>query len=52
MSGIKLSFLRDILCDKKKHLKWNDVINMAIPSYQEISVKNLYEDAMQDPVLS
>lgn len=25
---------------------------MAIPNYKEISVKNLYDDAMQDPVLS
>lgn len=25
---------------------------MAIPNYKEISVKNLYEDAMLDPVLS
>lgn len=25
---------------------------MAIPNYKEISVKNLYDDAMQDPLLS
>ena len=24
---------------------------MKVPLYQEISVKNLYEDAMQDPIL-
>jgi hypothetical protein len=25
---------------------------LAIPNYNEISVKNLYDDAMQDPLLS
>jgi hypothetical protein len=28
------------------------VIRLEIPNYQELSVKNLYEDAMKDPVLS
>ena len=52
MKGTKLSFLRDLLSDKKQHLKRNEVIHMAIPNYKEISVKNLYDDAMKDPVLS
>ena len=52
MKGTKLSFLRDILCDKKLHLKQNDVVHMVIPNYKEISVKNIYDDAMQDPLLS
>jgi len=52
MKGTKLSFMRDILSDKKLHLKQNEVIRLEIPAYQEISVKNLYEDAMKDPVLS
>jgi hypothetical protein len=52
MKAIKLSFLRDILADKKSHLKQNEVIRLEIPNYQELSVKNLYEDAMKDPVLS
>ena len=52
MKGTKLSFLRDILSDKKLHLKQNEVIRLEIPSYQELSVKNLYEDAMKDAVLS
>ena len=52
MKGIKLSFMRDILSDKKLHLKQNEVIRLDIPAYQEISVKNLYEDAMKDAVLS
>jgi len=25
---------------------------MSIPNYKEISVSNIYDDAMQDPVLS
>jgi hypothetical protein len=52
MKATKLSFLRDILADKKSHLKQNEVIRLEIPNYQELSVKNLYEDAMKDPVLT
>ena len=52
MKATKLSFLRDILADKKLHLKQNEVIRLEIPSYQELSVKNLYEDAMRDPALA
>ena len=52
MKGTKLSFMRDIQSDKKLHLKQNEVIRLDIPAYQEISVKNLYEDAMKDAVLS
>jgi hypothetical protein len=52
MKDTKLSFIRDILSDKKLHLKQNEVIRLEIPNYQELSVKNLYEDAMKDPVLS
>ena len=52
MKATKLSFIRDILSDKKLHLKQNEVIRLDIPNYQELSVKNLYEDAMKDPVLS
>ena len=51
MKATKLSFLRDILADKKSHLKQNEVIRLEIPNYHELSVKNLYEDAMKDPVL-
>ena len=48
MQGTKLSFMRDILSDKKLHLKQNEINHMDVPAYQEISVKNLYDDAMQD----
>lgn len=48
----KLSFLRDILSEKKSHLKNNEVNRMEVPLYQELSVKNLFNDAIQDPVLS
>ena len=41
MKGTKLSFMRDILADKKLHLKQNEVIRLDIPAYQELSVKNL-----------
>ena len=52
MKGTKFSFMRDVLADKKLHLKQNEVIRLDIPGYQELSVKNLYEDAMLDPVLA
>ena len=52
MKGTKVSFMRDILADKKLHLKQNEVIRLDIPAYQELSVKNLNEDAMKDPVLT
>ena len=52
MKGTKLSFMRDVLADKKLHLKQNEVIRLDIPGYQELSVKNLYEDALKDPVLT
>jgi len=51
-NATKLSFLRDLLSETKQHLKLNEVILMAIPNYKEISVKNLYDDAMQDPLLT
>jgi len=51
MKGTKVGFMRDILSDKKLHLKQNEVIRLEIPAYQELSVKNLYEDAIADPVL-
>ena len=44
--------MRDILAERKLHLKQNEVIRLEIPAYQEISVKNLYADAMGDAVLS
>jgi hypothetical protein len=44
--------MRDIFADKKLHLKQNEVIRLDIPAYQELSVKNLYEDALKDPVLT
>jgi hypothetical protein len=52
MKGTKVGFMRDILSEKKLHLKQNEVIRLDIPAYEEISVKNLYEDAMKDQLLS
>ena len=44
--------MRDILSEAKKCLKQNEINHMEVPCYQEISVKNLYEDAMKDELLS
>ena len=52
LKGTKLSFMRDVLADKKLHLKQNEVIRLDIPAYQELSVKNLYDDALKDAVLT
>ena len=52
MKGTKLSLLRDVFSDKKLHLKQNEIIRLDIPAYEELSMKNLYEDAMKDPVLT
>ena len=52
MKGTKLGFMRDILSEKKSHLKNNEVNKMNVPLYQEISVKNLYPDALKDPLLA
>jgi hypothetical protein len=44
--------MRDLLSESKKHLKQNEVNLMEVPFYSEISVKNLYPDAIQDPLLA
>lgn len=52
MKGTSLAFLRDILKEDKLHLKTNEVIHLEVPSYAELSVKNMYPDAVQDGVLA
>ena len=47
-NGTKVSFLRAIFCNKKKALKQTNVIRVVVPHYEELSVKNLYDDAMND----
>jgi hypothetical protein len=37
--------------EAKLFLRKNEVNHMEVPCYQEISVKNLYEDAMKDELL-
>ena len=51
MNGTKVSFMRDILSEAKQCLKLNEVNRMEVPAYQEISVKNLYADALKDELL-
>jgi len=51
MKGTKLSFMRDILSDTKRHLKQNEINHMEVPNFQELSVKNMYNDALSDAVL-
>ncbi len=44
--------MRDLLSENKKHLKQNEINLMEVPHYAEISVKNLFPDALLDPLLS
>ena len=44
--------MRDILKEEKIALKQNEVMHMEIPNYPEISVKNLFEDALTDAELA
>lgn len=48
----KLSFVRAILQNKKRALKSIEIKKINVPKYEEISVKNLYNDAMSDPDLA
>jgi hypothetical protein len=52
MQGTKVGFMRDILSETKSCLKQNEVSHMEMPCYHEISVKNLYADAMKDELLA
>jgi len=49
--GTKVSFLRAIFCNKKKTLKQTNVSSIVVPHYDELSVKNLYADAMKDELV-
>jgi hypothetical protein len=49
--GTKISFLRAIFCNKKKALKQANVNKLIVPHYEELSVKNLYNDAMKDVLI-
>ena len=50
-AGTKISFLRAIFCNKKKALKQINVQRVVVPHYEELSVKNLYDDAMKDELI-
>jgi len=50
--GTSLSFMKSILKDEKRALRTNEVVHLDVPQYPEISVKNLYDDAIADPDVS
>ena len=35
--------------DEKKALRQCQVLTLTVPQYEELSVKNMYKDAMSDP---
>ena len=49
--GTKISFMRAIFCNNKKALKQTNVRSIVVPHYDELSVKNLYGDAMKDELV-
>jgi hypothetical protein len=51
-SATKVAYLRAIVADQKKILKQSEIRSMIIPRYEELSVKNLYAEAMKDPLIS
>jgi hypothetical protein len=51
MKGTKIGFMRDILSGEKSYLRSNEVNHMNVPLFQEISVKNIYPDAMRDEAI-
>ena len=51
LHGTKKCFMRDILSEAKTFLRQNEINLMEVPCYQEISVKNLYNDELKDEVL-
>jgi hypothetical protein len=48
----RLAFIRAILSGAKKVIKQIEVKRISVPKYEELSVKNLYDDAMNDHDLS
>ena len=48
----KIVFLKALIRDEKKALKQSQLVHLVIPHYEEISVVNMYEDAMKDSELS
>jgi len=46
-----MSFLRAVLLDEKRLLKSQEVVKCNVPLYTELSVKELYTEAMQDEEL-
>jgi len=48
IAATKIAFLKAILADEKKVLKAEDVIMVNVPMYPELTVKEMYPEAMGD----
>jgi hypothetical protein len=46
-----MGFMRDILSEANWRLKQNEVNHMELPCKREISLKNLFADALKDELL-
>ena len=45
-------FLKDVFANRKQLLKKNDMKEIAVPHYDELSVKNLWPDLKNDPAFT
>ena len=50
-AATKVVFLRSIVADQKKVFKQDQIIHIVAPKYEELSVKNLYLEALADPII-
>ena len=48
----KIAFLKAVLTNEKRALKQMDVKTKVVPKFPELSVKNIYDDAIGEPLLS
>ena len=46
---ITKEFLKDVVADEKKLLHNDDAKAVKVPMYDELSIKKLYEPALQKP---
>ena len=50
-AGTKIIFLRSIVADQKKVFRQDQITHIVVPKYEELSVKNLYLQALADPMI-
>ena len=46
---VNKDFMRDVLANRKKLLSMEEVRAVNVPSYDELSVRNMWEEVLEDP---